>query len=99
MSEPRVGVGELRARFSEFLRRAQAGEAVVVTDRGRPIARLVPLTGETAVEGRVADLEGAGLVRAGPRPPLPRDFLTRARPTDPEGRSLASVLEERAEGW
>jgi prevent-host-death family protein len=92
-------VGELKARFSEFLRRAQAGEAVIVTDRGRPIARLVPLTGQPAVEGRIADLEGAGLVRAGPRPPLPRDFLTRPRPADAEGRSLSAVLEERAEGW
>ena len=72
---------------------------MIVTDRGRPIARLVPLSGESSVEGHLADLEGAGLVRAGPRPPLPGDFLARPRPADPEGRSLSSVLEERAEGW
>jgi prevent-host-death family protein len=37
-----VGVRELKARLSEHLRRAQAGERVTVTDRGRPIATLGP---------------------------------------------------------
>ena len=37
-----VGVRELKARLSEHLRRAQGGERLVVTDRGRPIATLGP---------------------------------------------------------
>lgn len=37
-----VGVRELKARLSEHLRRAQAGERLIVTDRGRPIATLGP---------------------------------------------------------
>jgi prevent-host-death family protein len=37
-----IGVRELKARLSEHLRRAQAGERLVVTDRGRPIATLGP---------------------------------------------------------
>jgi prevent-host-death family protein len=39
---PDVGVRELKARLSEHLRRAQAGERLTVTDRGRPIATLGP---------------------------------------------------------
>jgi prevent-host-death family protein len=45
-----AGVRELKARLSEFLGLVAAGEDVVVTDRGRPIARLVPFTAESAVE-------------------------------------------------
>ncbi len=55
MSDPVVGVRELRQNLSVYLRRVQAGEALEVTDRGRPVAMLVPLTRpSTAVERLVA---------------------------------------------
>jgi prevent-host-death family protein len=38
-----VGVRELRQNASAVLRRVQAGESLEVTDRGRPVARLVPM--------------------------------------------------------
>ncbi len=38
----RVGVRELKASLSAHLRRVSAGESIVVTDRGRPVARLLP---------------------------------------------------------
>jgi prevent-host-death family protein len=38
-----VGVRELRQNASALLRRVQAGEILEVTDRGRPVARLVPI--------------------------------------------------------
>lgn len=38
----RVGVRELRNGLSSYLRRAGRGETMLVTDRGRPVARLVP---------------------------------------------------------
>jgi len=37
-----VGVRELKASLSAYLRRVSEGESVVVTDHGRPVARLVP---------------------------------------------------------
>jgi prevent-host-death family protein len=37
-----VGVRELKNRLSEYLRLVRAGERVIVTDRGRPIAELRP---------------------------------------------------------
>lgn len=98
MIKERVSIGRLKARLSEYLRRARAGEDVVVTDRGRPVARLVGLEGVPALEGRVEELVGAGLARR-PAVVLDSGFLDLPRPTDPDGRSLAAVLEERAEGW
>ncbi len=44
MSRPprSVGVRELKDSLSRYLRRVRAGETIVVTDRGRAVARLVP---------------------------------------------------------
>src|SRR3954452_7866564 len=39
----RVGVRELRQNLSVYLRRVRNGEALEVTERGRPVARLQPL--------------------------------------------------------
>jgi len=39
----RIGVRELRQHASRYLARVASGETLEVTDRGRPIARLVPI--------------------------------------------------------
>jgi prevent-host-death family protein len=54
-----VGVAQLRRELKEWLDRAQAGDEVVVTDRGRPVARLsgidtAPLLDQLAAEGRLS---------------------------------------------
>lgn len=37
-----VSLAEAKARLSEFVSRAAAGEAIAITRRGKPVARLVP---------------------------------------------------------
>jgi prevent-host-death family protein len=49
-----VGVRELKQRLSEYLDRAERGELIRVTDRGRPKAVLGPLPGRARVEEGVA---------------------------------------------
>jgi len=39
----RVGVRALKDHLSEYLRRVGAGERIVVTDRGEPLAALTPI--------------------------------------------------------
>lgn len=98
MTDEPVPVAVLKARLSEFLRKAKAGETLIVTDRGQPVARLGPLEGAPAVSGRLQQLVAAGLARR----PLRAPDLAAAemrRPADPEGRSLEAILEERADGW
>ena len=56
-----VGVRELRQRVSEFLRLVEAGESFEVTDRGRPVALLVPLPDR----GPLSQLRASGDI-AGP---------------------------------
>ena len=38
-----IGVRELRQHASRYLQRVRQGETLEVTDRGRPVARLVPI--------------------------------------------------------
>ena len=45
-----VGIRELKNGLSRYLKRVQKGESVVVTEHGRPVARIVPV-------GIPADLE------------------------------------------
>jgi prevent-host-death family protein len=63
----RVGIRELKGRLSHYLRAVRRGQALIVTQRGEPIARLVPIspTGRsglpTEVESRLWELTSQGL--------------------------------------
>jgi prevent-host-death family protein len=57
-----IGVRELRAGLPAFVRRAAAGESIVVTRSGRPVAVLGPLGGER--EPGLAELIAHGAVTA-----------------------------------
>jgi prevent-host-death family protein len=48
----RVRIAELKDRLSEHLRAVEQGAEVVVLDRNRPIARIVPLPPEKRVRIR-----------------------------------------------
>lgn len=50
-----VGIRELKARLSEYVKRAGDGEQILVTDRGRPVARLVSLGGVSTVDRGIAE--------------------------------------------
>lgn len=93
-----ANVSELKAKLSKYLARVKAGEEVVVTQRGRAVAKLVPIPqAEDPELARLRALERRGLVRVG-RARVPDRFWGLPLPEDPEGRSLAALLEERASG-
>ncbi len=55
-----VGIRELKNGLSGYIDRVRNGEEVIVTDRGRPVARLSPLD---AARDRLDDLVEAGVVQ------------------------------------
>ena len=78
----RVGIRELRNDVAAVVRRAAAGERVVVTVDGKPVAQLGPL--EPDRDLTVDDLVAAGLLRPPSRPrpdeaPEPEDTPVDAR--------------------
>lgn len=44
MGERRIGIRELKSRLSECLREVKTGETIIVTERGRAVARIIPDT-------------------------------------------------------
>jgi prevent-host-death family protein len=75
-----VGVSELRAHLSRWLERARAGDEVVITDRGVPIARLLGLTTTTRLE----ELAQQGVIAGAPRGGRPSATARRRpRPRQP----------------
>lgn len=93
-----VGVAKLKAARSAYLAQVKAGAVVVVTEHGRPIARLVPIDeAHDDADAQLAELERAGLVRRGGGD-LRRCLATLPRPQDADGRLLDALLAERDEG-
>ncbi len=60
-----TGVAHLKARLSRYLKRVKAGEEVLITERGIPVAKLVPVDGAEARESRRQQLAAAGIIRLG----------------------------------
>ncbi len=71
MAEMTAGVRDLKTRLSEYIRQVKSGTTVVVTERGKPIGRMVPLS--ASPEARVRELIQVGLAAWNGRrlPPLP----------------------------
>jgi prevent-host-death family protein len=93
-----ASISETKAKLSALLDLVRAGETITITDRGRPVARLVPAVGSDAGddEARMQRLERAGLIR---RPKKKLDveaFLAEPRATSRES-VLEALLEERRE--
>jgi prevent-host-death family protein len=51
-----ISVAQAKARFAALVARAEAGETIVVTRNGRPVARLGPLSDRRPI--RYGDLRG-----------------------------------------
>jgi prevent-host-death family protein len=81
-----VGVAELRQNLSEYLRRVERGERLVVTDRNRPVAELgpPPSTGD-ALDRLIAEGRVSRPLRRGLPEPLELDG---------DARALSSALHE-----
>ncbi len=89
--ERHVGIRELKAKLSECVRDVKTGATIVVTEHGRPVARIVPEA--DSLEGRLDTLKRAGTILWSGR---------RLRPVKPAARTrgrrtVAEVLIENRE--
>jgi prevent-host-death family protein len=79
-----VGIRELKAKLSEYLERAAAGETIVVTDRGKAKAEIRRLSVEERIQQGIRE----GWIRPGKgRPSVKRLGLKAKRP-------LSEILDE-----
>ncbi len=65
MADLNVGIREAKANLSKLLRMVEKGKEVVLTDRGRPVAKLVPIAGGALpLASRIKEMEEAGILEA-----------------------------------
>lgn len=76
-SDMDVAISELRANLSHWLQRAQAGDEIVVTDRGRPVARVTGITVTPILERLIRD----GTITPARRPKRPAREFSRVEAT------------------
>jgi len=93
-----ASISETKAKLSALLERVKAGESITITDRGNPVAQLVPLVelDDSEWEARVRKLEREGLITR-PRRKLEPGWLS-SRPLPKSRKSvLEALLQERRE--
>jgi prevent-host-death family protein len=71
-----MNVRTLRSQLAQALRRAEAGERIVVTVGGRPVAQLGPVEADSAGRPTIEDLVARGLVLPARRDDRPQPALT-----------------------
>jgi len=84
-----IGVRDAKAGLSRLLQDVQRGREWTITERGKPVARLVPIAPERlSLQERIQRLEEAGIVAPAPQsrlvvpPPLPLESGLASRMLD-----------------
>ena len=93
----RATITEAKNGLSALIDQVKAGETILITDRGVPVARLEPAVTADDDEGRLARLERAGIIRRGRGDP--RRILDRPPTPTIGGASVVELLlEDRRSG-
>ncbi|MGM0688092.1 MAG: type II toxin-antitoxin system Phd/YefM family antitoxin [Bacillota bacterium] len=67
MKKNYIGIREARINLSKLIRDVRGGMEIVITDRGVPVAKLVPAEGRTlSLEERIKNYESCGLIESAP---------------------------------
>lgn len=67
-----VGIRDAKARLSTLVRGVRRGDVVTITDRGRPVARMVPVApADTSLDDRMREMVERGQISPARRPSTP----------------------------
>ncbi len=90
----RIGSREFKNRLGRYLLAVRKGQTLLITDRGKPVAKVSPLDQDGDSRLTISDvlkkLEAEGKIR------LPKRPLGRFRPVKIKGKSASqTILEDR----
>ena len=91
-----TNIADLRNRLTQYLQEVRAGEEIVVRDRQRPIAKIVPFSVDDD-DADDAALVASGLMRKGSGA-LPPTFWKARRPRVRLSTAVAALRADRDEG-
>ncbi len=90
-----VGSRELKNRLGRYLGIVRQGETVIVTDRGKAVAQLVPVDADSdsneSLDQLLKRLEEKGHLRVGTRP------FKRVKPVRLKGKPVSQIIMEDRE--
>lgn len=93
-----TAISDLKAHLSEYLLKVKSGEEIIITDRNKPIARIIPIKRDNkSIPAHILSLEQAGLLRVG-NGALPDNFWNMSRPKDKKGNAIKMLIKDREEG-
>ncbi len=96
MQNIRIGIREAKIHLSKFLKIVQQGNEVILTDRGRPVGKIVPIkTEDLPISARLRKLEDSGLLE--PLPSHHKEKLPSPIPV-PDNIAQAFLREDRENG-
>lgn len=95
----KASITEAKNNLSALIDRVKAGSPILIVDRGRPVARLEPVSSSAASAGdRLSRLVRDGIVRPA-RSASPKDVLSTSPPKPRVGASVVqALLDERRDG-
>ncbi len=86
----KIGLREANQRFSTLMKVVRGGEEVTLTDRGRPVARIIPITSREDGDAAIQRMVAAGLLRPATKPWRMPAFV----PRPIRGASVAQAIRE-----
>ncbi len=93
----KAAVSELKASLSEYLAKVKKGEEIIVTDRGTPVAKLIPFRTEGPHASERERLAREGILELGTGK-VSAEFFKPSPVQDSTGSVLKALLEEREKG-
>jgi len=82
-----VGIRDAKIQLSKLLKTVQQGNEVILTDRGKPVGKIIPIQAEELpLSARLKKMEEKGLVQE-----LPSDYYRKVPPPIPLADNVAQV--------
>lgn len=65
MKKNYIGIREARISLSKLIRDVKSGMEIIITDRGTPVAKIIPADGKTlSLEERIKNFQSCGLIES-----------------------------------
>ena len=92
-----ANIAELKNHLSNYLADVKRGEEILISDRNRPIAKIVPLHNTDEFPAEELALAAAGVLRLPENQNLPEAFWKEKRPNLKSETAIRAVIDERDE--
>ena len=92
-----TNIAELKNNLSSFLADVKLGQEILISDRNKPFAKIIPLHNSSDFSAEELALAAAGILRLPEESEVSESFLKEKRPDLKAETAIQAVLDERDE--